>query len=73
MCVCGGGGVYPGHTGFVWNQDFGWKSRAGMNGGENRGATYDEHMAAAVCCARFYPDRLKTLNLGGRRRKKREE
>lgn len=40
---------------------------------QNRGATYDEHMAAAVCSARSYPDRLKTLNLGGRRRKKREE
>lgn len=26
-----------------------------MDGGENRGATYDEHMAAAVCGARFLP------------------
>lgn len=40
---------------------------------ENGGAAYDEHMLRPSAALASYADRLKTLNLGGRRRKKREE
>lgn len=44
-----------------------------MNGGAIEGLHMTSTWPRPSAALAFYPDRLKTLNLGGRRRKKREE
>lgn len=48
-------------------------SLSGIDGAESGAAPYDEHMRRPSAALAARPDRLKTLNPGGRRRKKREE